>query len=368
MLKLFKIPVTGFDHIEDVIGLNTKTRVTMGYADGDISVKVDKVILPSVPTTESIELRDQHTTATYETILEKVFTTADFPKTSECIRWHVDYDAEKNEFVGPFNALEMTKSRITDSQSGRKIARFIKERYHENLIPLFALDNFYKSATNFEASVLTFYVDENGNDLNDTILTGDAVDAQQVTQQEKEFWLITNVNTNVIFEVLDSDDKIISSSAQKAAKSQYCVSNTVPMIPMNLDPDNTLAEQIIADGGNQFKVSLPVLESYKIRIMYQRHLHDLLPSSRTMPITFEVRCINGISNKSRSVAKGYDPQNREPAAVAYDDSHTPGPRPSLVGVDNLTINTSGLMAGDYVKLKLDLGEFKSYAELWIELV
>jgi hypothetical protein len=369
MLKIFKIAVTGFDYIEDVIGLNTKTRATMGYtAEGGISVKIEKVILPSVPTNESVELREQHTTAEYETILERVFTTADFPKTSDLIRWHVDYDAEKNEFVGPFNALELTKSKITNSQSGRKIARFIKERYNENLIPLFALDNVYKNATDFDASVLTFYVDENGNDLNDTILTGEAVDAQPVTQQEKEFWLITNVNTNVIFEVLDTDGKIVSSSAQKSAKSEYCVASPIPMTPMNLDPDNTMAEQIIADGGNQFKVSLPVSDSYKIRIMYQRHLHDLLPGSRTMPVTFDVNCVNGICNKSRSVAKGYDPENPDALAAAYKESHVTGPRPSLVGVDVVTVNTFGLSAGDYIKLKLDLGEYKSYAELWIELV
>ena len=367
MLKIFKILVTGIEG-QDGIGINSTVRTTMGYDETkkEISLLVEKVNLPEVPTDKTLELRDPHTTATFTTLLSRTFTPDDFPKTSELKRWQVDYDVVKNELV-IFDAVEYGLTKITNSQSARKIARFVKERYNLNLIPLFSVDNFYKSAPDFDASVLTFYTDEQGLDINDTVLTGDAVDASTVTQQEKEFWLIANVNTNVIFEVLDTDGKIVSSSAQKSAKSEYCIASPSPMTPMNLDPDNTMAEQIIADGGNQFKVSLPVSDSYKIRIMYQRHLHDLSPGSRTMPVTFDVNCVNGICNKSRSVAKGYDPENPDALADAYKESHVFHPRPSLVGVDVVTVNTFGLSAGDFIKLKLNLGNFKSYAELWIEL-
>lgn len=367
MLKIFKVLVTGIEG-QDGIGINSTIKTTMGYDEvsKEISVLVERVNLPEVPTDKSVELRDPHTTATFTTLLSRTFTPDDFPKTSEMKRWQVDYDVVKNELV-IFDAVEYGLTKITNSQSGRKIARFVKERYNLDLIPLFALDNVYKSAVDFTASVLTFYTDEQGLDINDTVLIDDAVDAETVTQQEKEHFMVGNINTNIIFEILDADGKIVSSTAQKSAKPASLIANPIPMTAMNLDPDNTTAEQIIADGGNQFKVSLPAADSYNVRIMFQRHLHDLLPSSRTMPVTFDINCVNGVCNKTRTTAKGYDPLNLDALASAYNEDHITGPRPSLVGVDNVVVNTTGLIAGDYVKLKLNLGNFKSYAELWIEL-
>jgi hypothetical protein len=295
--------------------------------------------------------------------LSKTFTPDDFPKTSELKRWQVDYDVIKNELV-IFDAYEYGLTKITNSQSARKIARFVKERYNLNLIPLFALDNIYKSAIDFTASVLTFYTDEQGLNFNDTVLIDDAVNATTVTQQEKEFWLIANVNTNVFFEVLDADGKILSTvihTTKPAAKS----SNFVEMAVMNTDEDNTYPTD--SPGGNQYKVSLPVADTYNVRVIFTRHLEEHISNGRIIPSTFDINMINGVCNKTRSTA-GLDLNSSR--FLDFDSQHTTKPtgQRTLSGVDNITISTNGLVAGDFVKLKLNLGNFKSYAELWIELI
>lgn len=363
MLKIFKILVTGIEG-QDGIGINSTVRTTMGYDETkkEISLLVEKVNLPEVPTDKTIELRDPHTTATFTTLLSRTFTPDDFPKTSELKRWQVDYDVIKNELV-IFDAYEYGLTKITGSQSGRKIARFVKERYTQDLIPLFALDNVYKSATDFDASVLTFYTDEVGLDINDTILTGAAVDAETVTQQEKEFWLVGNVNTVVYFEVLDSDGKILSSNIptmNPAAKATGFVTQTF----MNIDTDNVLPEGR-NPAGNQYKVSLPVSDQYDVRIVYSRHLGEFIADGRTIPQTYDITCINGVCNKSRSVCGGFNQNNK----AIMEEQHTAksAGTGTLSGLDNVRISTNGLVAGDFVKLKLNLGNFKSYAELWIEL-
>ena len=363
MLKIFKILVTGIED-QDGIGINSTVRTTMGYdqTKKEISLLVEKVNLPEVPTDKTVELRDPHTTATFTTLLSRKFTPVDFPKTGELKRWQVDYDVINNELV-IFDAYEYGLDKITNSQSARKIARFVKERYNHDLIPLFCVDNFYKSAPDFDASVLTFYTDEQGLDINDTILIDDAVDAETVTQQEKEFWLIANVNTNVFFELLDSDGKILSTvihTTKEEAKSD----NFVEMTPMNLDPDNTYPTD--SPGGNQYKINLPVANTYNVRVIYTRHLGDHISNGRQINNTFDIDCVNGVCNKTRT-SGGLNLNS-----VVYTNFHEqhiskPEGQKTLSGVDIVKISTDGLISGDFVKLKLDLGNFKSYAELWIEL-
>jgi hypothetical protein len=361
MLKIFKILVTGIEG-QDGIGINSTVRTTMGYDETkkEISLLVEKVNLPEVPTDKTLELRDPHTTATFTTLLSRTFTPDDFPKTSELKRWQVDYDVVKNELV-IFDAYEYGLTKITGSQSGRKVARFVKERYNLNLIPLFALDNIYKSAVDFTASVLTFYTDEQGLDINDTILIDDAVNATTVTQQEKEFWLIANVNTNVFFEVLDTDGKILSTvihTTKPAAKS----SNFVEMAVMNTDEDNTYPTD--SPGGNQYKVSLPVADTYNVRVIFTRHLGDHISNGRSINNSFDINMVNGVCNKTRLVA-GLTEDNV--AAMVEQHNAKPLGQKTFSGLDNVRISTNGLVAGDFVKLKLNHGNFKSYAELWIEL-
>jgi len=369
MYKLFKIPVTGIDGSED-IGINTSVRTTMGYnaANKEITVLVEKIVLPEVPTTESIDLRINHTEANFETLLERTFTTADFPKTKDAVRWVVDYDVTKNEIVGPFNALEYTKNNVTGSFTHREIPKIIKRRYNNNLIPLFTIDNFYKSAADFDASVMTVYVDEQGLQINDTILTGDLTSAETTDQAGATSWTYYNLHTAVHYELLDNDGKIISTNLPYT-KEEAKAATTYPMAvaPGAYDPANPLQPN---NGGNRFKVSLPVADYYTVRAAFGTFYAD-----KTLPISFDVVCINGIPNKSRLVSGGFDKQNPVPGQLAnqnivsYGQQHDfAGSNKTLCGVDSLRISTNGLVAGDYIKLKLNAGEFYSYSELWIELI
>lgn len=369
MYKLFKIPVTGIEGSED-IGINTSVRSTIGYnaANKTISVLIEKIVLPEVPTTESVDLRIQHTEAVFETLLERTFTPADFPKTQDAIRWVVDYDVTKNEIVGPFNALEYTKDHVTGSFTHREIPKIIKRRYNNNLIPLFTIDNFYKSAVDFDASVMTVYVDEQGLEINDTILTGDLTAAEVTDQAGATSWTYFNLHVAVHYELLDNDGKIISTNLPYT-KNEAKAATTYPMTvaPGAYDSANPLQPN---NGGNRFKVSLPVADYYTVRAAFGTFYTD-----KTLPISFDVVCINGVPNKSRLISGGFDKQNPVPGQLAnqnivsYGQQHDfAGSNKTLCGVDSLRISTNGLVAGDYIKLKLNAGQFYSYSELWIELI
>jgi hypothetical protein len=363
MLKLFKIAVTGLDTSDSVIGRNVDYKTTMGYNEEtqEIHVLVENIHLPELGAQEA-DLREDHTDATFTTAAERTFTPADFPKISENMKWMVEFDAETKTIKDPIDVYTMTINKISDSQTARRVPRFLKERWDDMTIPLFSIDSFYKNAEGFSTSVLTFFEYITGNELVDDVITN--TDVQVVTQKEKEFWLIGNANTNVFFEVLDEEGKIVSSlihTTKQEAKS----TSFVEMLPLNLDPENTYPTD--TPGGNQYKVSLPVQDTYTVRVIYTRHLGEYLPNGRTIPSTFDVICVNGVANKSRSLAG----LNKAAASyISFDEQHTSKPdgQKTCSGVDNIRVSTSGLVAGEYVKLKLDLGEFKSYAELWIDLV
>ncbi len=378
MYKLFKIPVTGIDGSED-IGINTSVRSTIGYnaANREITVLIEKIVLPEVPTTESVDLRGPHTEANFETLLEKTFTVADFPKTKDAIRWVVDYDVTKNEIVGPFNALEYTKNYVTGSFTHREIPKIVKRRYNTNLIPLFAIDNFHKSAVDFNASVMTVYVDQQGLSFNDTILTGDLVSAEDTDQANATTWVARNVNTNVHYEILNDDGKVIGSTCKVSdmgmtlIKSEALVTNPVNIENLGYTEENPNGNSI---GGNLFKVQLPVADHYNIRTIFVTDLTDT-----NLPVSYDVTCVNGVCNKSRVDEVGR--QNLETTqqfqdflnqrVTTYSINPQTGRRTvngSVTGLDRIRITTNGLVAGDYIKLKLNVGEFYSYSELWIELI
>lgn len=372
MYKIFKINIIGLDTSDDTLGINPTIRATMGYNESakQISVLVEKIIFPEVPTTESIDLRAEHTTATYETLLEKTFTPEDFPKTRGSIRWVVDYDVINNAIVGPFDALEYTKTRVTNNITHRLIPRIVKERYNLNLIPLFTIDNFYKAAQDFDASIMTVYLDNQGISFNDTVLTGDLTTAQEVIQNDATTWTYKNLHTNMHYEILDDDGKIISTILP-FTKDDAKAAITYPMI---VPPElvQSLEENQYTDptGGNRYKVQLPVADYYNVRVQFETYYPNKL-----LPVEFGVTCVNGVSNKTRLVAGGYDKdlfaagQETNQNIISYKNQHNRiGSSLTLNGVDSLRINTNGLVAGDFVKLKLNIGEFYSYSELWIEIV
>lgn len=371
MYKLFKIPVTGIEGSED-IGINTSVRSTIGYnaANKTISVLIEKIVLPEVPTTESVDLRIQHTEATFETLLERSFTPADFPKTMDAIRWVVDYDVEKNEIIGPFNALEYTKTKITGNLTHRAIPKIVKYRYNNNLIPLFTIDSFFKSAQDFDASVLTVYTDKQGLAINDTILNGDLASAEEVDQSYATTWVYQKLNTNVQYEILDDAGKIVASNLPFVKPEAKAGSTVKPLQALSYDAANPNNNEVSNLGGNQYKIQLPVQDRYNVRVIFSTEY-----TNKTLPVNFDVNCINGLCNKSRVICGGFDKdrfnagQETNQNIIAYKSQHdTNGSRKTLNGVDSVIINTTGLVAGDYVKFKLNLGEFQSYSELWIELI
>jgi len=377
MYKLFKIPVTGIDGSED-IGINTSVRSTIGYnaANREITVLIEKIVLPEVPTNESVDLRIQHTEATFETLLEKRFTPADFPKTKDSVRWVVDYDVSKNEIVGPFNALEYTKNQVTGSYTHREIPKIIKRRYNANLIPLFAIDSYYKSSVDFNASVMSVYVDEQGLEINDTILTGDLTSAELTDQANATTWVARNVNTNIHYEILNDEGKVVGSTCRVSdmnmtlINAEDTVANPVNIENLGYTEDNANGCVI---GGNMFKVQLPVADHYNIRTVFVTNLTDT-----NLPVSYDVTCVNGICNKSRLDAVGRANllntdqwQSFLDQRVTKYDVNPQGRRTvngSVTGVDRVRISANGLAAGDYIKLKLNAGEHYSYSELWIELI
>lgn len=372
MYKIFKINIIGLDTSDDTLGINPTVRATMGYNESakQISVLIEKIIFPEVPTTESVDLRVEERTVTYETLLEKTFTPEDFPKTRGSIRWVVDYDVVNNKIVGPFDALEYTKTKVTNNITHRLIPRIIKERYNVDLIPLFTIDNFYKAAQDFDASVMSLYVDNQGIEFNDTVLTGDLTEAEEVIQAVATTWTYKNLHTNVHYEILDDDGKIISTIlpyTKDDAKAAVTYPMIVPPELVQSTEENPYTSPI---GGNRFKVQLPVADYYNVRASFDTYYPD-----KTLPVEFDVTCVNGISNKSRLVAGGYDKdrfaagQETNQNIINYRNQHDQsGSSRTLNGVDSLRIATNGLVSGDFIKLKLNIGEFYSYSELWIEIV
>lgn len=378
MYKLFKIPVTGIDGSED-IGINTSVRTTMGYnaANKTISVLIEKLIFPEVPTDRSVDLRGEHTEADFETLLERTFTTVDFPKTKDAVRWVVDYDVTKNELVGPFNALEYTKNFVTGSYTHREIPKIVKRRYNSNLIPLFAIENFYKSAVDFNASVMSVYVDEQGLPINDTILTGDLVAAELVDQAQATTWVAANVNANIHYEILADDGKVVGSTCKVSdagmtlITAEALAANQVNIQNLGYDSESANVSTI---GGNMFKVQLPVADNYDIRVIIGTELADT-----NLPISYDVTCVNGVSNKTRVTAVGRQSLETKQQfteflnqrVTTYSVNPQTGRRTvngSIIGIEKIRISSNGLSAGDYIKLKLNAGDFYSYSELWIELI
>lgn len=366
MLKLFKIPVTGITD-SDVLGVNLKYRTTMGYDDAtsSISVLVESVDLPNVGEV-AVDLRQPATTATFTEVAKRVFTVSDFSTNFENMKWVVEFNPETNTITDPIDVYALSASIIVDNKSARKIPEFLSKRWDNTLVPLFALDSIYKNVVGFHASVLSFYEFSVGNELVDTIITN--LDVEVATPKAKEQWVSFHVSTHVSFEILNDQGEIMASILP-TVKPEAKATPFYEVSALNVDPGSLSR----ITGGNQYKVSMPVQSTYNIRIIYGRDLGELIDDGNSIIQVFDVSCINGITNKSRTVSGDFNDRLVEFTATLAtqhtqrSDGSSPN-RSVIAGLDNLIIQTFGLLPGDYVKLKLDLGQFKSYAELWIDLV
>jgi hypothetical protein len=380
MLKIFKVLVAGLEGAEEILGRNQQYTTSMGYNEQtkEIRVLVERVILPELGS-ESVDLRPQHTTATYETVDERVFKEADFPQSKEYMKWVVEFDVTTGKITDPINVLELTKPLIDNTTTARRIPTMIYNRYSENLLPLFALDQFYKNSPGFDGAVLTFYDDQTGNDLNSTTIEYE--DAELVTQAEKEYWFAYWIHRHVHYELLDNNGKIIAS-ALTTTKPEAKSPQFVDSHKLNVLDANTT--DTFREGAEKFKIELPaaLAQDVKIRMCFSSPMYQLgqkFADVHKVSSTYDVSCINCVANKTRLTADGEFDASQQPAA-SFFEQHVPRvlageqsqsdktARKHLAGFENLTIKTTDLVAGDYFKVKLNLGDFVSFSELWVQLV
>jgi hypothetical protein len=137
---------------------------------------------------------------------------------------------------------------------------------------------------------------------------GDTVlenEAELMTNQERIDWY-TTVKPDITFDLLDSEGNVDSSAV--FTKEYPC----------------------------HYKVQLAHSDVYNFKFNFNKE------NFPTVVNTYEVVTVNCTTNKNRIS--------------------------SANGSSNLTITSSGLTAGDYIKVKLTAGRYLSYAELWIEIV
>ena len=380
MLKLFKTIIKGNVGTE-TYERDAKHRMTMGYdtVSNVIKVKVEEVIPPNpdldeeLPEDTATVLRDPHTTADFKVVAERDFTEADFVMKSDNYKWIVEYDSSTKTISDPIDVYEISKQYVTNSVSHEKIYYNLNEyRYQttSTLTPLFVLDSYFKEAAGFEWSTLCFFVEDLSLDVMDTIIENPADTVQLVSPKEYEFWCQYNNRTAAVFEVLDADGKVLSSAFQSLKPAEKAA-GFVPLTQVrppdlsDVSPSLNIPETPLS--GNRFFVKLPAADTFNIRVMFGNRVHNIIGTRPS--VTFDVQCVNAVSNKTRIVSK-YDPADPNVYVQEFIEKHNhPADKMTTVfaGADGLVVQTPGLVTGDYFKVKLNLGQFTSWAELWVEI-
>lgn len=380
MLKIFKTTIRANDG-ESAYSHDTRYRSTMGYdsATDTINVLVEMVIPPSINLDESLPedtptiLRDPHTTTTYTVAAQRTFSATDFPMSTDNCKWIVEFDASTTSISDPIDVYEISKKYITGSNSHEDIYRNLNAyRYqtNENLTPLFVLDSFYKSL-GFSQATLQFFKEDVSLGILDTILEDPSGEMIEVSPKEYEFWCNFNTRVMVTFEVIDSNGKILSSaypSVKPSAKAANFVKLTQkrPVDATGINPELNVPNGAPMSG-NRFYVKLPASDTFNVRVMFGSKIHNIIDSRPAA--TFDVEGVNCVVNKTR-VFSLYDPENPNIYSQEFVTNHN-HPADLMArgfgGVDGLLVQTTGLIPGDYFKVKLNIGEFKSWGELWVEI-
>jgi hypothetical protein len=309
----------------------------MGYnsQDNTINVKVEKLIRPDLTREENVEI-------TYETVDERTFSKSDFPQNKDNMAWQVDFDVKTEKIVEPFDVYAYTSTIASGSLFHRVMWRKIKERYSsETLLPLFTVDSFYKDAEGFSLSTLQFHVADLEGTVADTIITNP--DVEEMTQAEKIAFVTIILSTSVFYEVYDENDNLISSILNSSPNPQQALS-------ARGGPGHT-------KGGNQYRASVPNAGTYKVKLIFIRSLEN-----KTISNQFDVSCINAIANKSRVISGVKAGQEIIETEAKGVDGLT-----KFAGSENIRL-TASLDSGDYIKLKLSVGDFYSYSELWLDII
>lgn len=303
MYKLVKTIILGSD-ITGAIGINTNYRSTMGYNDTSktISVKVEKLVKEDLTREESAPI-------TYEVVAEREFAVSDFIRQGDHNSWCVDFDVTTETITDPLNILvwgdeQRAKNpafRFNDLRAG------LTARYSIDLLPLFILKSL-DNIDSFDHSLLTFLVTKPAETVSayDTVITN--TDVEEMTYEQRSAWFNTEITPHITIQVLDLEDTVVATPFK---------TNTHPS----------------AARDNNYTVTLPVADAYKLRYTFDK------PHFGDTPNTYNVTVINGNVNKNRIVIGA--------------------------GTEDLILNSSYLVAGDYTKVKLNIGLLQSFSELWI---
>lgn len=350
MYKLIKTKITGLEgRPESEIGLNANYRTTMGWNETSqtINVKVEKIVRPDLTRGEDVEY-------SFEEVDQRTFTIDDFPMNKDLKAWVVDFDVLTGKIKDPFDVYAYTSTIISGSNFHRVMWRNIQARYNTNLIPCFTVDKFYKSDATFSSAVLQFHYAETSDIVSNTIIENS--DAEEMTQIQKIVYVSRSTNVGMLYEVLDSEDNVISSNMDLTKIQQESLDGLVK------NPDNNeLVAGISYENndskkrGNRYKVSLPNSSLYKIRVVFVAAFPN-----KSLPVSFEVSCVNGTPNKTRVISGLKDGETSA-------DFNRPNIQPNkYCGQEIVKVNTD-LNSGDFFKLKLSCGDFYSYSELWVEI-
>jgi len=383
MLKIFKTVIRPNEGTE-VYERDSKHRATMRFdaATQTIHVKMEEVV-PANPDLDEAkpedtpdEKRDVHETADFRIVAERAFTADDFRMKTDNYKWIVEFDSETGTISDPIDVYDIATEYINGSDSHVKLFYNLnKYRYQSNSTktPLFVLDSFYKELSGFTGSTLMFFIEDLQVNVLDSIIENTPAEVTEVTQREYEIWCNFYVKTLATFEVLDSEGKVLTSALTQFVKPTSKSTGYVELqqqkeiVVEGIDTSLGLPATAAPTSGNRFKVTLPASDTYNVKVIFGSRLHTILGSRAAA--TFDVECINCISNKTR-VSNIYDPEAPNAATQEFLDTHNyPTDRLTTLhsGCENLLISTVGLTTGDYFKVKLNIGKFVSWAELWVEI-
>lgn len=312
-VKLTKTLITGFDDVEvNTIGVNPNIRVTQQYSLDAISVKIEKVIRQDLTRDVDVEMR-------HETILEQSFTPSDFPMLTDHKSFYVEYNVLSNSFE-ILDTLNFGKSNKTRAPSYHinGLHRDIKKRYNENLLPIFFIKTFDSGISGFDCSLINFYVQSLENPASSTVILNS--DVEEMTTLERQEWINANLVSYLTFEIRNEDGSQIINDEQTR------------LFAVNANGEPLILNESIRS--NKYKVSLPAAK-YTVQVNIGKQLY---PENVN---TYNIRIVNGYVNKTR-VSSG-------------------------AGTFTVKVDVAELDSGDFSKLKFDIGQFESYAELWIEI-
>lgn len=313
MYKIVKTIILGSD-VTGNIGVNVNYRNTMGYntTTKTILVKVEKLIKDDLT-------REESPTVTYETVAEREFTVSDFVRQGDHNSFCVDFDVATQTITDPLNLLVFgEEQRIKNSNfKFSDLRSAITARYSFELLPLFILKSF-DDIDSFEHSLLTFLVPKHTEDTSsyDTILTNS--DVEEMTFEQRSDYFNNELLPRIEVQILDLEDQVIATPT-KIVSTSAPVGTTAIII-------NPIFE-------NRLTVTLPVANAYKIRYTFTR------PNFKDTTNTYTVSVINGNVNKNRIVV--------------------------AEGTEDIILNSTYLTAGDFTKVKLNIGLYMSFAELFI---